>query len=112
MPIWPPRTGLNGHRPHDNQHQGGGREDEPDESPDRPEATVAGALAPALVVALAVVLSVGLLSSVAVVAICRLTPGTPEPQGVCLDSGEEAERRWEFAVSTIVTLLAGRSLKP
>lgn len=111
MSPWPPRVSSNGDRPRENQAPFDLGEDSADPRGEGMAPNLAGPLAPLLVRALSLVLAVGLLSSVAVVALCRFGPGPTDSQGVCLDAGKEAERRWEFAVSTIVTLLAGRSLR-
>lgn len=111
MPSWPPRGASNGSRPRISPNTELQQEEAADSSLDPSGPAVAGPLAVVLVRALSLVLAVGLLSSVAVVALCRFSPGATEPEGVCLDAGKEAERRWEFAVSTLVTLLAGRSLR-
>ena len=111
MPSWPPRGASNGDRPRINPNTDPHQEDSAASGLDPSGPAVAGPLAVVLVRALSLVLAVGLLSSVAVVAICRFSPGPAQLEGVCLDAGKEAERRWEFAVSTIVTLLAGRSLR-
>lgn len=111
MPSWPPRSGPYGDRPTQNENQQGGPDDPGDAGPDQAAGLATGPVAGLLVWALALVLSVGLLSSVAVVAICRFSAGASDSEEVCRDAGKEAERRWEFAVSTVVTLLAGRSLR-
>jgi hypothetical protein len=111
VPSWPARSGSNGDRPTNNQGPQGGPGDPGDAGPDQATGLATGPVAGLLVWALALVLSVGLLSSVAVVAVCRFGSGSADSQEVCRGAGKEAERRWEFAVSTVVTLLAGRTLR-